>query len=271
MNNRYLETLELSPGASKKDIKTAYRRLSKKYHPDLNASPDAHDKFVALVEAYNFLSKVGPSPGKQQKAYDYDPFDSAFEKQRSAAKARARQKARDLARMQEQTIKKVLFIFKQASLVIVVFNVLLAVDFVLPRKKHQQQIQYIKPIYEQSVKQNGRYVQDTNHTYEDVYFEDYVMRFRKDEVIPLEAEEQAVVLATRIFGKPMQAIFMADGQAVNRNQLLGIFKVFGALIPAILMMALFYHVIVESLDTKLSLAVVMVVFFFIQLFIYIRF
>ncbi len=271
MKNKYLATLELSPGATKKDIKIAYRNLSKKYHPDINPNPDAHEKFIAIAEAYNFLTKVGPTPGNQKTAYDYNPFEASFEQQRNAAKARAKQRARDLARMQQQTIKRALYIFKQSSIVIILFNVLLAIDYVLPRKPHHQVITHVEMVYQNVNRRNYEKSVGGRHVYDEVHFEDFVMRFKADEVVGLPITNQATVMTTFIFQKPMQAMFIADGEPIIRNQILGVFKVFGALIPAILIMAVFYHFIIESLDTRLSIATVLVVFFLIQLFIYIKY
>jgi molecular chaperone DnaJ len=63
----YYEVLGLSKGASKEEIKKAYRRLSKKYHPDINKEPDAADKFKEIKEAYEVLSD-------DQKRAHYDQF-----------------------------------------------------------------------------------------------------------------------------------------------------------------------------------------------------
>ncbi len=52
----YYEVLGLSKGASKEEIKKAYRKLSKKYHPDLNKDANADDKFKEVKEAYEVLS-----------------------------------------------------------------------------------------------------------------------------------------------------------------------------------------------------------------------
>lgn len=53
----YYEILGLGRDASERDIKKAYRNLSKKYHPDKNqGDEDAHHKFIEIGEAYDVLS-----------------------------------------------------------------------------------------------------------------------------------------------------------------------------------------------------------------------
>jgi hypothetical protein len=47
--------LQVDAGASREDIKFAYRRLARKYHPDLNKSPDATKQMQAINEAYQKL------------------------------------------------------------------------------------------------------------------------------------------------------------------------------------------------------------------------
>lgn len=51
----YYEVLGVSKNASKEEIKSAYRKLAKQYHPDLNKSPDAPKKFEEIQEAYDVL------------------------------------------------------------------------------------------------------------------------------------------------------------------------------------------------------------------------
>ena len=51
----YHKILGIQPGASKGQIKNAYRKLAKEYHPDINKSENAHDKFLEISEAYEVL------------------------------------------------------------------------------------------------------------------------------------------------------------------------------------------------------------------------
>ncbi|MEO1510127.1 MAG: DnaJ domain-containing protein, partial [Cyanobacteria bacterium J06633_23] len=52
----YYARLQVSPDASQAEIKAAFRRLARRYHPDLNPNdPGALEKFRALHEAYEVL------------------------------------------------------------------------------------------------------------------------------------------------------------------------------------------------------------------------
>ena len=55
MNNDLYKILEIDYSATKEDIKKAYYRLSKKYHPDKNNDEDAHEKFNKIHSAYEIL------------------------------------------------------------------------------------------------------------------------------------------------------------------------------------------------------------------------
>ncbi len=55
----YYQTLGVAPDAELKDIKTAYRKLARKYHPDLNPEAGAEDKFKAVAEAWEVLKDPG--------------------------------------------------------------------------------------------------------------------------------------------------------------------------------------------------------------------
>lgn len=66
----YYEVLGVSKTASQDEIKSAFRKLAKKYHPDINKDADAPEKFKEAQEAYSVLSDEG-------KRKQYDQFGHA--------------------------------------------------------------------------------------------------------------------------------------------------------------------------------------------------
>ncbi|KAH7884713.1 hypothetical protein F5I97DRAFT_1492738 [Phlebopus sp. FC_14] len=87
------KVLELSRGASEQDIRKAYKRLSRQYHPDKNKDPGAEEKFVDIAHAYEILSdeikrKIydrhgeeglrAHEGGQQHHANPFDMFSSFF-------------------------------------------------------------------------------------------------------------------------------------------------------------------------------------------------
>src|ERR1700756_404986 len=68
----YYELLGVPRKASAKDIRTAFRKLARKYHPDLNpGDKSAEEKFKQLQEAYDVLSD-----SKKRQMYDQHGFYS---------------------------------------------------------------------------------------------------------------------------------------------------------------------------------------------------
>lgn len=61
----YYEVLGLSKGASEDEIRSAYKRLAKEFHPDVSKAPDAEAKFKEIQEAYSVLSDP-----KKKSAFD---------------------------------------------------------------------------------------------------------------------------------------------------------------------------------------------------------
>ena len=61
----YYEMLGVSRNASNEELKSAFRTLARKFHPDVNKEPDAEEKFKEINEAYAVLSDAD-----KRRAYD---------------------------------------------------------------------------------------------------------------------------------------------------------------------------------------------------------
>ena len=68
----YYETLGIKRDASDAEIKSAYRKLARKYHPDINKTREAEEKFKDINEAYEVL-------GDKQKRQRYDSLGAGWQ------------------------------------------------------------------------------------------------------------------------------------------------------------------------------------------------
>jgi DnaJ-class molecular chaperone len=86
----YYQTLEVSRNASADEIKSAYRKLARKHHPDFNpGNKKAEEEFKRVTEAFDVLSDP-----KKRRLYDEFGGDAAkmgFDEQRAAAYRQAKQ------------------------------------------------------------------------------------------------------------------------------------------------------------------------------------
>jgi len=93
--NEYYKILGIKEGSSQEDIKKAYRKLSKQYHPDLNPdNKEAEEKFKKVVEAYEILT--GKQKPKNQNPFRGNPFNT-------------RRKARPLKLVIELTLEELYY------------------------------------------------------------------------------------------------------------------------------------------------------------------
>ncbi|GHQ98638.1 DnaJ C-terminal domain-containing protein [Helicobacter pylori] len=90
MSRSLYQTLDVSENANQDEIKKSYRRLARKYHPDLNKTKEAEEKFKEINAAYEILSD-------KEKRRQYDQFgDNMFGGQNFSDFARSRSASEDL-------------------------------------------------------------------------------------------------------------------------------------------------------------------------------
>jgi len=137
--SKYHDILGISENATPKEIKTAYRRLAKKYHPDLNPDdPQAEEMFIRITEAHNMLL----DPQKQRRTQSYRRRTVTEEDLRNAARERAKAYAQmRYAEFQKQCrayeatpMHKILWP-KWVNFVIIAAAMVFVIDAFLPREK----------------------------------------------------------------------------------------------------------------------------------------
>lgn len=71
-SRNYYDVLGVSKNADEKEIKSAFRKLAKQYHPDINKEPGAEEKFKEIGEAYAVLSD--PEKKKQYDQFGHEAY-----------------------------------------------------------------------------------------------------------------------------------------------------------------------------------------------------
>jgi uncharacterized membrane protein len=87
--NDYYHILGLQRGSSVEEIKKAYRKKAREFHPDINPAPSAKDMFILITEAYEFLMTYS-----ERAARDAESYNKAMEDWRKYRQARSRHRAK---------------------------------------------------------------------------------------------------------------------------------------------------------------------------------
>lgn len=147
--NKYYTLLGLTKNSSKEDIKKSFRKLAKKYHPDVSKEENAEDKFIAINEAYEYVlavkegrisaGKINRQPtqtsqngqstnqnsSKGQKKHRDPAYRWNSEEAREKARKKARMKYEEYLKTDEYKWSNSLFVvFKTAAVFIPVVIIL---------------------------------------------------------------------------------------------------------------------------------------------------
>lgn len=112
--DKYRKILGVKNDADKEEIKKAYRRLAKKYHPDKNKSEDAHLKFIEITDAYENLCFPKKNPDSkthyQEASYKKYDYHEEVRKQKEEARREKQRKMREAyqkAKKENEFLKKI--------------------------------------------------------------------------------------------------------------------------------------------------------------------
>ncbi|WP_425389843.1 J domain-containing protein [Ekhidna sp.] len=266
MKEHYLAKLGLKAGASKTEIKKAYRKLSKKYHPDLSKDPNATEKFIEIDKAYDYLLDYRSekdhhtAPSAHQTHYAQTQ-ESAYEKWRKAAREQQKRAAYEKALYQLQLVKKFNSVCRFFIIPLFIFNVLLLTDWLLPKKVDEQRIIALDHIYERS--RNTSY-----YSYDRITFERVSILVAKGSASKVESAASGVVVTTQIFNLPRSCEIVIADQKVFFEQILGLYDMFGFLIPFVLVLGILFLFVKQTPNAKLSIACILIFIFFFQLYVF---
>lgn len=154
--SRYYRILNLSVGASEREIKRAYRNLAKLYHPDINPSEVAHQKFLQITEAYEILTgqrsiprqrarptQTKPSRQSTAKTTDEERVErmrrtKEFKERKAKAEYFAQQKVFDKLNTGKHRI-----VFQTIRIMTLIAVAILIIDAILPTKISKHKADYV--------------------------------------------------------------------------------------------------------------------------------
>lgn len=134
------EVLGVGRHASDDEIKSAYRTLIKRYHPDVNKSQDANARVVLINAAYETLSdpqkraQYDQSPYVVTEVYEEDPIE-AYKREFKRKRWEKEQAAK------ERRVKREMITYRVMGAVafpMLAFALILVLDNVLPRRVYQE-------------------------------------------------------------------------------------------------------------------------------------
>jgi hypothetical protein len=127
----YYNILGLPVNPSCEEIKKAYRKKARLYHPDINPSPEAKDLFISATEAYEFLLTF-----REKIITDEQAYQQVMDDWRKYRQDRTRKRATSYARTSYNNFRKTKFykttrIFDGTTLVFSFFTSIIVISYTI--------------------------------------------------------------------------------------------------------------------------------------------
>ncbi len=143
LRSKYYNILGLSTTASHQEVKKQYRKLVMQYHPDVNASADAQERFIQISEAYDII--INNKIPKDKKSLT--PEEKKKDREERMKTARKRFKEQELREKRENeyyfqslTSGTKWKVFRTITLVGAMLSLFLFLDLILPRHYEKDEV-----------------------------------------------------------------------------------------------------------------------------------
>jgi len=144
---RFYKTLGIPENASESEIRKAYRKLVKIYHPDVNKSSAAANKFIAINEAYEILIGKRENPTQSNPTSRSSSPSQQQTKEQRVKEAQQRYKDQQYKEhieneryFQSITTGKKWTFLKYTSVLSAIMGIFLIVDLLLPKHFNQDRV-----------------------------------------------------------------------------------------------------------------------------------
>ena len=254
MRERYLRNLNLNSGATEQQIKRAYRRLAKQYHPDRSADPAAHERFVEIAEAYQFLTEPEFILPRTQSHSNYsDPFAEEYERRRQAAYFYAQQQAAEQLRQRLAATLRVNRVLLFIIPLVAIVQLLFIIDHQLPPRAVPNEV--VSLTY-------GQPAMTGLHT--KVHFRRRKLSAKYENISRVRPGDQATVVTTPGLGIILWVEF-GTPNAYRVEPAYGVFHGYRFFITWILILCLIFALLPMRSDNKVVAGAVVLLFFAFQL------
>jgi hypothetical protein len=240
----HLHVLHLDENASQNDIRAAYRRLSKKYHPDVNSSAAGVERFIEIKEAYDYLIK-NPAISESISA---EPMDIVRERWKAEARMQASRRAEERERLRGRLFKQIRLYVNPVIWIITAFNILLVIDYLLPRQSYAPEFIRIE-----------RYETRVN-----LFTEKHSIELDEDAFGEGQAITNLRVTTTPILESFIDVKADINNEPQKLQPRAGVYAFFGYLIPMIFLSSFVYFRFHLGLENQITLAFFIVILAVIQ-------
>lgn len=219
MKRKYYKILGIPENASEKEVKKAYRKLALRYHPDVDDTPQANQKFLQVLEAYEIITDQRPLPGKRKTSstthqHPRKTQEEVFKERMQRAREQYEKKKKKEAYEQYMYFRKIttgrtFFVFR----LFCVFNALIALGFT---------IDYFAPNYEYTGKVESFHESNLGFYVYDIGDINIEVTAEAAQVIPSDAIIN--VRYTPVFGIPthletVNGIVINDKEYISRRKI----------------------------------------------------